>query len=546
MSFLRLLRTARHLRPVQVYGRLWFKLFRPAPEIASAPMRRALSGSWAPSAERKPSMFGPDEFCFLNDVRCVATQDDWDRDAIPLLWRYNLHYFDDLNAEGAAGRAQWHRDLILRWICENPPAKGCGWKPYPSSLRIVNWIKWALNGNSLTPAALDSLAVQTRWLRRHLEIHLLGNHLFTNAKALVFAGLFFEGAEAAGWLRKGLSLLERELAEQMLPDGGHFERSPMYHAIMLEDMLDLVNLHRACGMEIAPRWHATIEKMRVWLSVMCHPDGEIAFFNDAAIGVAIAPTRLEEYAQRLGYSKLEPQIAPVISLPESGYVRVCTGAASSYLDLAPIGPDYLPGHAHADTLSFELSIGRQRVLVNSGTSEYGSGPERLRQRGTAAHNALTIDGQNSSEVWAGFRVGRRAKVISSAVEMHDQDGVRVSGRHDGYRFLPGSPMHKREWIFDDNRLSVVDRLSGEGEHRVEILFHLHPDCHAVGNDSNGVSVIGAQGELLCTISMTGGARLDVCSSTYHPEFGTAVENQLIFHRWTGSLPVNFETHICWK
>ncbi len=546
MSFLRLLRTTRHLRPVQVYGRLWFKFFRPAPDMSPAPLRRALSGSWMSPAERKPSMSGPDEFCFLNDARRLASKADWDRDEVPLLWRYNLHYFDDLNAEGAAGRVQWHSDLISRWIGENPPARGNGWEPYPSSLRIVNWIKWALNGNSLSTDAQASLAVQTRWLRRHLEIHLLGNHLFTNAKALVFAGLFFDGAEASGWLKKGCSLLERELAEQMLPDGGHFERSPMYHAIMLEDMLDLVNLHRTFGMEVPPGWHVVIEKMRAWLSVMSHPDGEIAFFNDAAIGVAIAPARLEEYAQRLGYPRLEPLPMPVTSLPESGYVRVCAGAVSAYLDLAPIGPDYLPGHAHADTLSFELSVGRQRVLVNSGTSEYGSGPERLRQRGTAAHNALTIDAQDSSEVWAGFRVGRRAHVTSSAVRMHDRDGVTVSGMHDGYRYLPGSPMHSREWDFKRDGLSVIDRLTGEGEHCVEILFHLHPDCRAFSNDAGGVSVMDAQGNLLCVIAMTGGARLEVRPSTYHPEFGLVVENQLISHRWTGSLPVSFETHIGWK
>ena len=78
------------------------------------------------------------------------------------------------------------------------------------------------------------------------------------------------------------------------------------------------------------------------------------------------------------------------------------------LDVAPVGPDYLPGHAHADTLSFELSLFGQRVLVNSGTSQYEAGPERSRQRGTAAHNTVIVDGHDSSEVWAGFRVARRA------------------------------------------------------------------------------------------------------------------------------------------
>ncbi|MEN9780004.1 MAG: hypothetical protein RL014_1152 [Pseudomonadota bacterium] len=92
---------------------------------------------------------------------------------------------------------------------------------------------------------------------------------------------------------------------------------------------------------------------------------------------------------------------------DSGYVRLDNGPAVALLDVAPVGPDYLPGHAHADTLSFELSVGAQRVLVNSGTSCYGSSAERLRQRGTAAHNTVVVNGQDSSEVWGGFRVARR-------------------------------------------------------------------------------------------------------------------------------------------
>src|SRR5205085_8722772 len=128
------------------------------------------------------------------------------------------------------------------WIDENPPAVGVGWEPYPTSLRIVNWIKWALAGNRMNDKAIASLAVQVRFLSQNLEQHLLGNHLLANAKALVFAGLFFEGDEAVSWLRTGLRLLAREIPEQVLPDGGHFERSPMYHSAILEDMLDLCNV----------------------------------------------------------------------------------------------------------------------------------------------------------------------------------------------------------------------------------------------------------------------------------------------------------------
>jgi uncharacterized heparinase superfamily protein len=491
-------------------------------------------------------MTGSSSFCFLNDEHLLASAADWDNDHISRLWCYNLHYFDDLNAAGAVERVQWHHDLIVRWILENSPGLGAGWEPYPTSLRIVNWIKWAMNGNELPAMAVNSLAVQARWLRRRLEIHLLGNHLFTNAKALIFAGLFFEGAEAESWLNKGLSLLARELPEQILPDGGHFERSPMYHSIMLEDMLDIVNLSRSYSYKSDTQWDETIAKMRSWLEVMSHPDGGISFFNDAAFEVAIAPAAIEDYAQRLGYVAVKCALKPVNYLPESGYVRVMVEKVCALIDLAAVGPDYLPGHAHADTLSFELSVGEQRVLVNSGTSEYGVGAERLRQRGSAAHNTLLLDGTDSSEMWAGFRVGRRAKVTASAVDVNSKEVISVWGEHDGYQHLSGKPLHRRQWNFFSHKLTICDEVRGQGEHRIEIMFHVHPNCSAEKDDSNGVSVFDDQGSLLCAIVMQGEVELEIGASTYHPEFGLALDNQLISYRWSGNLPGHFVTNIYWK
>ena len=112
------------------------------------------------------------------------------------LWRYNQHYFDDLNAEQAVDRVEWHRELLNDWISNNPPFKGNGWEPYPTSLRLVNWIKWALSGVELPAYYLESMVLQARWLERRIEWHLLGNHLFANAKALVFVGTYFSGPEA--------------------------------------------------------------------------------------------------------------------------------------------------------------------------------------------------------------------------------------------------------------------------------------------------------------------------------------------------------------
>ena len=243
----------------------------------------------------------------------------------------------------------------------------------------VNWIKWSLCGEALDQAWLASLAVQARWLARHIEWHLLGNHLLANAKALLFVGLFFDGPEARCWFERGLSIYAREISRQILADGGHFELSPMYHAIILEDLLDVVNAARVfgyAGQSVIAKLPETIQRMRAWLAVMTHPDGGPAFFNDCAFGIAPSREALEAYASRLGLASLTEPGEGTHHLVASGYMRVQQSGAVAILDVAPIGPDYLPGHAHADTLSFELSIGKERVIVNGGTSTYGSGPQR--------------------------------------------------------------------------------------------------------------------------------------------------------------------------
>ncbi|ESZ10251.1 hypothetical protein X737_31930 [Mesorhizobium sp. L48C026A00] len=515
--------TVRYLRPVQIYARAWFRLARPKPDFSPAPGRRSATGLWVMPAIRSQSQIGPEVFRFLNVERSLDPK-GWDDTRVDKLWRYNLHYFDDLNALEAARRLDWHRVLMERWIAENPAGAGTGWEPYPTSLRIVNWIKWALSGRSLSETALQSLAVQVRWLNRRLEYHLLGNHLFANAKALVFAGLFFEGAEAAGWLERGCAILEREVPEQILEDGGHFERSTMYHALALEDMLDLLNLSCSFPGNGRARWQAfaavlpeRIDLMRRWLASMCHPDGDIALFNDAALAVAPSPREIEAYALRLGLSSLCDQATRHAKtwLAESGYIRLDAGAAVALLDVAPVGPDYLPGHAHADTLSFELSLYGRRVLVNSGTSVYGTGAERVRQRSTSAHNTVVVANENSSEVWSGFRVARRARPFGLMFD--DNDGLKVSCAHDGYQRLSESPTHRRNWELRRNEFLVSDSVTG-GNYRSEANFHFHPDVVLEEDEtcSSGQAVFPDGNKLYWKIEV-GTGRLE--PSTWHPEFG---------------------------
>lgn len=536
MGLLRYFHTIRHLKPVQIIGRVWFHLSKPRPDFSPAPPTRPLSGPWVAPACRRPSLIAPNRCRFLAEEHSIDNAAAWDEPQLEKLWRYNLHYFDDLNAADAAKRTAWQRRLVARWIAENIPGEGTGFEPYPTSLRIVNWIKWALAGNTLEPEWRESLAMQTRWLAKRLEFHLLGNHLFANAKALVFAGLFFDGEEASAWLQRGLGLLAREIPVQILPDGGQFELSTMYHALALEDLLDLANIAAAYPDAIpkpwrgmVSRWPAALGWMRYWLAVMCHPDGEISFFNDAAMGVAPAPTELDAYAERLGLPAMPRLKQGRVELFDSGYIAVRRGAAVVLLDVAPIGPDCLPGHAHADTLSFELSLSGQRVFVNSGTSRYGAGPERDWQRGTAAHNTVTLNGQNSSEVWGGFRVARRAKPFGLHIEV-DRESLRIACGHDGYKRLPGKPVHRREWRFFDGGLEITDRIEGRFAEAVSRLY-LHPAVSAKATGYKGKAEWADGGSLRWQVV---GADARLVPSRYFPEFGVELPSQCLEMRLTGA------------
>ena len=509
---------------MQIYGRVInrLRIFQSASTTVS--MRRPVTGKWVAPARKQASFSGDGQPTFLNQTGKLENPADWHAPDASRLWLYNLHYFDDLNARAAQKRRSLHCDLVQRWIDENPPFHGTGWEPYPCSLRIVNWVKWALAGNKLESHWQESLALQAAWLIKNIEWHLLGNHLFANAKALVFAGLFFEGKDARRWLGKGLDILVHEIPEQILADGGHFERSPMYHAIATEDVLDLINAGQVwpgkISTDVTDGWRSVARRMLSWIALMRHPDGKIALFNDSAFGIAPDPEELFEYASRLSID-FSPPSGPIQYFDASGYVRSDIGDAVLFADVGKIGPDYLPGHAHADTLSFELSLFGDRWFVDTGCSTYEVCDERLRQRGTAAHNTVTVDNENSSEVWSSFRVARRAKPSNIQWQVNKESTV-ISAAHDGYKRLKGRVTHSRFFRLAEGKLEISDSLDGQFA-TAEANFLLHPDVE-VQPTRNG-AILKRGGREAQLVFDSGKAR--VHSATWHPEFGLSTPTRRI-------------------
>jgi uncharacterized heparinase superfamily protein len=484
-------------------------------------------------------MVGPETVRMLGQERRIGSPRAWSDPTADKLWLYNLHYFDDLGADEAATRASWRHAFLKRWVAENPAGGGVGWEPYPLSLRIVNWCKWAFAGNELPADCVESVAIQARCLAQQIEHHIQGNHLIANAKALLFAAAMFDGGEAARWRHRGGRLLRQQLREQVLPDGGHYERSPMYQAIILEDILDVLQLARLQQGIVAPGVAGDLRsvagRMLGWLGAMCHPDGEISFFNDAAFGVAARHAELERYAESLGVTAEWGPGTTVgqhgVWLRDTGYVRLCSARMVAILDIAPIGPDHLPAHAHADTLSFELSVDGQRVVVNGGTSCYGTGPERLRQRGTAAHSTVEIDGRNSSEVWGGFRVGRRARIMPPIDVQLDGITGRVSAAHTGYRSWGGGAIHRRSWALAAERLEIIDDIAGRFGSAVA-RFHLHPDVTAMQDQETAgrkAFLLMAAGRRRLRWDGSGHA-VQLAKATWHPAFGVGIPSTMIEQR----------------
>jgi Heparinase II/III-like protein/Heparinase II/III N-terminus len=496
-AFLRYARTIRHLQPLQIYSR-----FRPRPSVRNVrkvARLRAVPGGWLQPVVKLPAQTGPNRFRFLNQEREIAT---WNDDSIPRLWLYNLHYFEYVNKE-----------LVIRWMAENPVGQGIGWDPYPTSLRIANWCKWVLSGTHTEPDVYDSIATQAAWLERCIERHLMANHLLANAKALLFAGSVLECADADRWCKTALQIYREQLPEQILRDGAHMERSPMYHGIILEDLLDVCNLNRALDRPI-PEFPRYASRMLGWLDKMTHPDGEISFFNDATFGIAPSLSALEAYARGLA---VRPTARP---LSESGYVRLENDKVVIIFDAGPIGPDYQPGHGHADTLSFELSDRGHRVFVNSGTSTYESNSVRAFERGTAAHNTVRIDGVDQSELWAAFRVARRARPF----DIRTDNFSFVEAAHDGYHRLRPKVTHRRRVDLDGGVVTVTDSLEGSGQHNIELFFHLAPH---------------AKPELHLDPKLSH----SVLSSGYSTGFNARVPNRMVLGCWFGQCPVQFLTRI---
>lgn len=369
--------------------------------------------------------------------------------------------------------------IVIDWIennrLEDWRLLTFAWHPFATSIRVVVWMQQiALRHDRLSPSfvatATTSIAAQLRFIERHFESDLRGNHLIKNIKALLWGAAFFTGKESDRWYRLGSRLLSSELAEQILEDGTHYERSPGYHCQVLADLLEC----HAVLPEGSDRWRLTelLIDMGKAAALLTHPDGDVAQFNDCGLHNAYASALCLDVLARIAPVKKPPD-GP-FALPAAGFFGDRRGDDYLIIDCGAIAPSYLIGHGHGDILSFEWSLAGHRFIVDQGTFQNLAGPRRVTTRSTLHHNTVSINDAEQCDFYGAHRCGRRAN--AQLLDWRpDREGIDLVGSHDGFDHLPGSPKHVRRFQYKPGHLVIEDRIQGSPR-SATASYLLHPSC----------------------------------------------------------------------
>ena len=510
MNIRLLFETVVHLKPTQIIHQLIRRSDARGLTIVDAPESNNPKAIAAPIA--KPVSLANGVLTFLNISDSFT---DWNQTAHGALWNYNQNYMDWL----------LQPDLLpkegIEWIdrfIENLPTNTAGLAPYPTALRSINWCKFfSLHQPFKNKERDTALYSQVKWLENNLEYRVLGNHLLEDAYALFIAAIYFSDAKL---YVKASRLLNQQLQEQVLPDGAHYEQSPMYHCIMLDRLLDCINFSTqnnvfADQQQLTQQLTAVAVRMLGHLQAIVYQDATIPLLNDSAEGIAPSPCELFDYAQRLGL-KWNP-----IELNECGYRKLSNKAAQmeAIVDIGNIRATYQPGHSHADTFSYELRWKGSPYIVDTGISTYEKGARRQYERGTEAHNTVSIDGQDSSHVWGGFRVGKRARVT-----IEEDTPTRITAHHDGFG---RHRLHQRTFSISDSGFSIEDKVIGKASSAISYL-HVAPDIE-VGTDrlAEGLITIGS-----LQLSVEGHNEIEILHNSVAKEYNKLTETTVIAIHFT--------------
>ncbi|MBW7869305.1 MAG: alginate lyase family protein [Brumimicrobium sp.] len=464
--------TLKYLKPIQIKYQLLYRLFKAKPlshyknsinPLETTPLK------FIQSPYHYSSYLGNNKFTFLNQEKDFNQQIDWSYKEYGALWNYNLQYFNYLAQEDITKDEKL--SLLKDFYQSNVVLE-----PYPISLRSINTIRFILREEIQDSSLIENLYGELNFLSQRLEFHILGNHLLENLFALMMGGVFFQEEK---WIQKAHALLIEQLDEQILNDGAHFELSPMYHQIILNRVLELIDWYATYEKKEKQFEHFLREKaakMLAWLKNMTFSNGEIPMVNDAAKGIAPTSKELFEYAAKLEIKPKE------LSLTDSGYIKWKTLNWELLMDYGEVGPTYLPGgHAQNDIFNILLNVDNRPVLVDTGTSVYENDLNRRNiERSTSSHNTVQIGLLEQNEMWSGFRMARRAKVV-----ILNNKGGYIEGYHTGF-FFTNKPIHQRKIKVEQNIISINDRILYNKGLKSYSYLHFHPSIKLSKNNNSEV------------------------------------------------------------
>lgn len=456
-----LFNTVKYLKLTQVFYQFKYRLLK-AGSLSSYNNEFTLNSVCILAFNTKPPVYstylGSNVFSFLNLTVSFGDYLDWNFQDNGKLWNYNLQYANYLLQEDVSVS---ERIRLLHSLYESIYKGELPLEPYPVSLRSINSIRFICQNNIEDKSLYSFLHSELDFLSKRPEYHLLGNHLLENGFALLLGGAFFSNKS---WISQGQEILEKQLREQIMADGAHFELSPMYHQIIFFRLLELIDWYTGWKYKKDTFVTFLMDKaceMCAWLSNISFINGDIPHFNDSADDIAFSTTWLLGYADILGVKQR------FIPLSDSGYRSYVKSNYECKVDISQIGPSYQPGHGHADMLSFVLNYKNKPIFVEVGTSTYELNEVRINERSTSAHNTVVINNTNQSNVWSGFRVANRAK----ASILVDRESCLV-GEHDGYKKLGN--IHKRNFDFKDNSIVITDFIKGNADTVKKFYLHIHP------------------------------------------------------------------------
>lgn len=455
-------RTIKHLKRKQISNRLVRTIKNYLTVSANYNIQDAAPGIKFQSFPKTKNSYSKDTFTFLNKEKSFTNGMDWNFDEYGKLWTYHLNYLECLIQKNIDPREA--KKLLHNYIEQTDQLiDGC--EPYPTSLRLIHVIKF-LSEEKIRDIKIDTwIGRQAILLQSNLEYHLMGNHLLENGFALLFSSFHLRDVSL---YRTAVDLLLKELNEQILEDGAHFELSPMYHMIVFSRILDSINLvssNDSFDDSLLKTLKDKAVMMLSWLENMM-VKGMLPRVNDSYDFDVKEIQATINYANEFGIFRQD------IPLGESGYRLIRKTDYTLLFDIGNIGPDYIPGHAHADSLQFLLWIRNKEIITETGVSTYERNDIRQSERSTTAHNTVTVNDVDSSEVWAAFRVGARAKIFGV------KEGKQcLEASHNGYEYV--NVTHNRKIEHTDKEILITDTIKSSQKHQLKSYLHFHPEIEAV-------------------------------------------------------------------